>query len=222
MSISHAMILAAGRGERMRPLSDNIPKPLLPVKGKSIIEYPIEQLSNLGIQHIYINTGRLGSLFPEKLGDGSRWGTSIHYSHEGDTPLETAGGILKVLDQLRGSPFVVINGDIWCDYPYAKLPADPKGLAHLVLVNNPAHNPEGDFALDNEHIHLQGEKRLTFSGIAVYRSELFDDLETGPQPLAPLLRHAIAQGLVTGEHHQGQWSDIGTPERLRELEQRLP
>ncbi len=223
-----AMILAAGRGERMRPLTDRIPKPLLPVGGKTLIEFQLERLATAGIHDVVINHAWHGEQIEQALGDGGRYGLALRYSAEGDTPLETAGGILKALPMLRGGPFLVINADIWCDYPLAELPAEPEGLAELVMVPNPPHHPGGDFALagaddDPEQglLHLSGDPRHTYSGIGVYRPELFSECETAPLPLAPLLRHAASQGLLHGRLYHGDWMDIGTPERLRTLQQRL-
>jgi len=223
-----AMILAAGRGERMRPLTDHTPKPLLRVGGRALIEYQLTHLATAGITDVVINHAWHGEQIVQALGDGARYGLSIRYSAEGDTPLETAGGILKALPLLRGGPFLVINADICCDYPLAELPGEPEGLAELVMVPNPPHHPEGDFALQAEAgdkqvkglLHLNGEPRCTYSGIGVYRPELFSECETAPLPLAPLLRHAASQGLLHGRLYDGDWIDIGTPERLRELESR--
>ena len=225
-----AMILAAGRGERMRPLTDHTPKPLLRVGGRALIEYQLTHLATAGITDVVINHAWHGEQIVQALGDGARYGLSIRYSAEGDAPLETAGGILKALPLLRGGPFLVINADIWCDYPLAELPAEPAGLAELVMVANPAHHPEGDFALQAEAdgdpgrglLHLNGEPRYTYSGIGVYRPELFSECETAPLPLAPLLRHAASQGLLHGRLYRGCWMDIGTPERLREMERHGP
>ncbi|MCW9023242.1 MAG: nucleotidyltransferase family protein [Gammaproteobacteria bacterium] len=213
-----AMILAAGRGERMRPLTDHTPKPLLEVGGQALIEYHLQALSRAGINEVIINHAWLGEQIVTHLGDGKRYGVSIQYSHESPIALETAGGIIQVLPLLGKDPFVVINGDIWCDYPVAQLLKEPEGLAHLVLVDNPEHNPEGDFALDNSQVTENGPTKFTFSGIGLYRPELFAGLEAGARPLAPLLRQAMQQGRVTGEYYQGRWFDIGTPERLQELD----
>jgi MurNAc alpha-1-phosphate uridylyltransferase len=293
-----AMILAAGRGERMRPLTDHTPKPLLRAGGRRLIEYHIEALVVAGIREIVINHAHLGSQIEESLGDGARYGAQINYS--ADTPegdaLETGGGIFKALPLLGDAPFVVVNGDIWTDYPYAELfktplsqtvdtnhshPAIPalpamcmdvavsreseaRGsgcreqppaalmlpcmaaapapaalmlpcMAHLVLVDNPRHHPKGDFVLrvgdDSSkssgasmcHVYdpVPGESTLTFSGIGVYRPELFAGCTPGKFQLAPLLRKAMRQHAVTGVYYTGQWMDIGTPQRLQELDQRL-
>lgn len=215
-----AMILAAGRGERMRPLTDTTPKPLLRVGGRCLIEYHLENIRQAGISEVVINHAWLGEQIEHTLGDGSRYGLSIDYSREGEA-LETAGGIQKALPLLGTVPFVAINGDIWTDYSLSKLPAEPEGLAHLVMVNNPPQHPVGDFMLQDGKLMSAGEHCLTFSGIGLYRPELFAELKPGKTPLAPLLREAMARGLVSGEHHTGQWFDIGTPDRLKTLNDRL-
>jgi len=216
------MILAAGRGERMRPLTLTTPKPLLRVGGKALIEYHLEHLASQGFEDCVINTAWLGEQIPEALGDGSRYGLSIQYSPEGEPPLETAGGIAHALPLLGDEPFLVINGDIWCDYsPNPDLGIEDH-LAHLILVENPAHNPEGDFALVDGQVHSDGAIRYTFSGIGYYHPRLFRDLDpNSPAPLAPLLRAAMAAGKVSGALFKGQWLDIGTPERLTQLDQEL-
>jgi MurNAc alpha-1-phosphate uridylyltransferase len=212
-----AMILAAGRGERMRPLTDRTPKPLLPVAGKPLIEYHIDALKAAGFAQIVVNVSWLGQQIVDALGDGRRFGVTLHYSREEPAPLETAGGIRRALPLLGDGPFVVINGDVWTDYPLAELRA-PDGLAHLVLIDNPPHHVQGDFVLDGGRLIAADGPRLTFSGIGVYRPALFAGLADGVQPLAPLLRAAIAQGQVSGEHYRGRWVDVGTPARLEELE----
>lgn len=215
-----AMILAAGRGERMRPLTDKTPKPLLTVAGKALIEYHIEALAKAGITELVINCAWLGQKIIDKLGDGKQYGVNIVYSDEGQQALETAGGIIHALDLLGNDPFIVVNGDIWCDYDFSKLPKKPSGLAHLVMTNNPAHNPQGDFVLQSDgFLKADGDNRLTFSGIGVYKPALFAGLPEGKQPLAPLLRSAMQNNKITGEKHPGKWQDIGTPERLDELNQ---
>lgn len=225
-----AMILAAGRGERMRPLTDTTPKPLLKVGGKALIVWHIEKLVAAGITHIIINHAWLGQKIEQALGDGSPFGAHISYSPEA-LPLETAGGIAQALPFFQGQPFLVINGDIWCDWDVNlamaqanTLPASGL-LAWLLLADNPAHHPDGDFTLGADQRVLDRNptlNTLTFTGIGVYQPALFDDLKVGQAaPLAPLLRQAIAQGLVYGQKHPGLWTDVGTPTRLQQLNQAL-
>lgn len=217
-----AMILAAGRGERMRPLTDRTPKPLLQAGGRALIEYHIRALAGAGVDSLVVNLSYRGDQIRTALGDGSRYGVSISYSPEGEPPLETGGGIFHALALLGSEPFIVVNGDIWTRYPYASLPAQPDGLAHLVLVDNPEHHPQGDFHLRDGRVCSEGEgERLTFSGIGVYRPELFDGSAAGRFPLAPLLRRAMDADEVGGEHYRGPWLDIGTPQRLEELDRSL-
>lgn len=216
-----AMLLAAGRGERMRPLTDVVPKPLLEVAGKPLIVYHIEALRAAGVHDLVINLGHLGDCIPPRLGDGQRFGVHIRYSREPEQALETGGGILQALPLMGPDPFAVINGDIWTDYPFAQLPAAPAGLAHLVLVDNPPQHPSGDFAWRAGRVRADGLVKLTFSGISVLRPELFAECRPGRFPLAPLLQRAIAAGQVSGEHYRGAWQDIGTPERLAALDQAL-
>ncbi|MBP6808090.1 MAG: nucleotidyltransferase family protein [Chromatiaceae bacterium] len=212
-----AMILAAGRGERMRPLTDQVPKPLLEAGGKPLIVHHIERLVAAGFHELVINHGHLGDQLAAALGDGARWGAQIQYSPEAPA-LETGGGIFRALPYLGPGPFLVINGDIWTDMDFAGLRLESGQLAHLILVDNPPHHPLGDFALADGLVQAQGEPRLTFSGIGLYHPDLFRDCQPGPFPLAPLLRTAMTRSRVTGEHHAGIWLDIGTPERLRELD----
>jgi MurNAc alpha-1-phosphate uridylyltransferase len=213
-----AMILAAGRGERMRPLTDNTPKPLLLVGGKRLIEYHLEALAAADISDVIINHAHLGGQIEQVLGSGERYGVSIHYSPEGEA-LETGGGIFQALPLLGDGPFVVINGDIWCDYPLARLREQETHGAHLVLVPNPPQHPTGDFLLRDGMVFDQAEgERLTFSGIGLYHPSLFDGCVAGAFALAPLLRRAMASGLVSGERFDGHWFDIGTPERLQQLD----
>lgn len=216
-----AMILAAGLGKRMRPLTEQTPKPLLRVAGRALIDWHIEALRKAGFTELVINTAWLGEQIESALGDGADRGLHIQYSREG-TPLETAGGIRRALPLLGDAPFVVINGDIWTDYDYRRLPAEPSGLAHLVLVDNPPQHPDGDFILaDNGEVTDNGAGRLTFAGIGVYRPALFAGLADGEAKLAPLLREAMTEGRVSGEYHGGRWFDIGTPQRLDELDRML-
>ena len=218
-----AMILAAGRGERMRPLTDHTPKPLLPVAGQPLIVHHLKALRAAGIADLVINTGHLGERLPATLGDGRQWGVRIVYSPEPPDALETGGGIFRALPLLGAEPFLVVNGDVWTDYPLSQLPATPLGLAHLVLVDNPPHHPQGDFSLegDDGRVGEAGERRLTFGGLSVLRPELFAGCAPGRFPLGPLLRRAMADGAVTGERYPGAWRDIGTPQRLAELDREL-
>ncbi len=216
-----AMILAAGKGERMQPLTAHTPKPLLRVGGKMLIEYHLEALRRSDIEDVVINLSWLAEQFEPALGDGSRYGLRIRYSYEGPEPLETAGGIIAALPLLGSAPFLVVNGDIWTDYSFAGLPCQPHAMAYLVLVNNPPHHPQGDFALTDSQVSNANEQRLTFSGIAVYHPALFAGLSPGVRALAPVLRAAIGQGQVSGEHYAGDWRDIGTPQRLAVLDTEL-
>lgn len=216
-----AIILAAGRGERMRPLTDHTPKPLLRAGGKALIEHHLEALAAAGFRDVVINLAYRGDQIAEALGNGDAYGLRLGYSREGDTPLETGGGIHHALDLLGDEPFVVVNGDVWTDYPLARLRHGPDGLAHLVLVDNPPHHPGGDFALDGDRLRTEGDTCLTYSGIGIYRPELFAGCEPGVFALAPLLREAMAAGRVSGEHYRGAWMDIGTPDRLEALDARL-
>ncbi len=212
-----AMILAAGRGERMRPLTDDTPKPLLRIGGQTLIEHHVHALAQAGITELVINHAYHGEQLVRALGDGNAYGVSITWSPESDDALETGGGILNALPLLGDAPFLVVNADVWTDYPFKGLPDAPDGLAHLVMVDNPAHHPDGDFALSNGQLSQQGPHRLTFSGIGVYRPALFADCTPGAFPLAPLLRTAMDKDAVSGEHYTGRWFDIGTPERLAEV-----
>lgn len=215
-----AMILAAGRGERLRPLTDHTPKPLLSAGGRPLIEHLIVALVAGGITELIVNTAHLGAQVEAALGDGKRLGARISYSPEGEA-LETGGGIHRALPLLGEAPFLVVNGDIATDYPFGALRDLSVGLAHLVLVPNPPHHPAGDFALTEGRVHDGGDPRFTFGGIGVYRPELFRDCSPGRFPLAPLLRGAMAQGAVSGELHAGLWMDVGTVERLQAFDDYL-
>jgi MurNAc alpha-1-phosphate uridylyltransferase len=215
-----ALIFAAGRGERMRPLTDTTPKPLLDVGGKRLIEFHLERLAHAGVRDIVINTSHLAEQFPAALGDGSRWGLSIAYSYEGPEPLETGGGMLRALPLLGAEPFIAVNADIWTDFDFSTLLQNPPGLAHLVLVANPEHHPRGDFAL--EYGRVFDEPRLTFAGIGVYRPELLCGEVPGKFSIVPHLRAAMRDGKVSGEQYAGVWSDVGTPQRLAQLREKLP
>ncbi|SEL31721.1 N-acetylmuramate alpha-1-phosphate uridylyltransferase MurU [Nitrosovibrio tenuis] len=230
------MILAAGRGERMRPLTDTMPKPLLRAGGKALIEYHLQNLRRAGFYDVVINHAHLGHIIEAALGDGKRYGLKIRYSHE-PVALETAGGIAQALPLLGvgpnrqgGQPFFTVNADIYCEIEFSSLvpvlwdmQAHPDGeLAYLVLVDNPLHHPMGDFVLDSGKVSLSGKNNLTFSGIGVYLPSLFDDVVPGSTAkLAPLLRQAMTAERIAGEHYRGLWVDVGTPERLRQLDLRL-
>jgi MurNAc alpha-1-phosphate uridylyltransferase len=217
-----AMILAAGKGERMRPLTLHTPKPLIRAGGVPLIEYHIRALAEAGIRELVINHAWLGQQIEDYLGDGSQFGVSIAYSAEGE-PLETGGGIHKALPLLGDEPFLLVNGDIFTDYPFAQLQRPLAGLAHLVLVNNPAHHGKGDFCLESAQVSdAQADKpTLTYSGMAVLSPALFANCEPGAFKLVHLLREAMAIGKVSGEHYSGCWVDVGTHERLAEVEKLL-
>ncbi|HET6631159.1 MAG TPA: nucleotidyltransferase family protein [Rhodanobacteraceae bacterium] len=241
-----ALIFAAGRGERMRPLTEATPKPLLTVRGKPLLAWHLERLAAAGIDEVVINVSHLADQFPRILGDGERFGVRIHWSHEGDEPLETGGGMLQALPLLGEAPFLAVNGDIFTDFDFATLPATPAGLAHLVLVDNPPQHPRGDFVLHSD-ARVSGEaaggrpaaqdsaapaaaRSLTYAGIGLFRPEILRDWRTvigcaagaaADVPrfkLAPLLYAAAAQGELTGQHHSGCWIDVGTPKRLAQLQ----
>ncbi|WP_024696343.1 N-acetylmuramate alpha-1-phosphate uridylyltransferase MurU [Pseudomonas syringae] len=217
-----AMILAAGKGERMRPLTLHTPKPLVRAGGVPLIEYHLNALREAGFHNLVINHAWLGQQIEDYLGDGQRLGLDIRYSPEGE-PLETGGGIFRALPLLGDDPFVVVNGDIWTDYDFAALRTPLAGLAHLVLIDNPAHHPSGDFSLVDGQVRDDDSAgaRLTYSGIAILHPRLFAGCEAGAFKLAPLLRDAMRDGKVTGEHFKGRWVDVGTHERLAEVEQLL-
>jgi MurNAc alpha-1-phosphate uridylyltransferase len=221
-----AMILAAGRGVRMRPLTDSIPKCLLPVRGRPLITYLIEQLRRGGFGEIVINVSHLGTLVESALGDGAAFGVRIAYSREAE-PLETAGGIAAALPLLGSGAFAVANGDVYSDFEFARLRSvgcrlAPEQPAHLVLVGNPVHHPEGDYCLRHGMLALEGGSRLTFSGIGAYHPSLFGQIAPHARcQLAALLREPIARARVSGEEYAGMWQDVGTPQRLAELERHL-
>ncbi|MDP4789938.1 MAG: nucleotidyltransferase family protein [Haliea sp.] len=221
-----AMILAAGVGERMRPLTEHTPKPLLQAGGQPLITYHIEALASLGVNDLVINVAHLGQQIIDCCGDGRRWGVRIRYSQE-PAPLETAGGIHRALPLLGPSPFRVVNGDVWTNYPLLRLQQQaqlPEGAVHLVLVDNPPQHPLGDFQLTSagqvvpRPVHGAG---LTYAGIGVYTAGFFTGMAPGKQPLRPLLDAAIVDNRVSGEHFSGLWEDVGTPERLQALDVRL-
>ncbi|MWJ29254.1 nucleotidyltransferase family protein [Halomonas sediminis] len=216
-----AMILAAGLGKRMRPLTDHCPKPLLPVAGKPLIVHHLEHLARKGVNEVVINVSYRGEQIIQALGDGERYGVSIAWSYERE-PLETGGGIRHALPLLGDAPFLLVNGDIWCDYLPDPIALGDGKMAHLVLVNNPDHHPQGDFHLaHNGCVQLEGSPRLTFSGLSVIDPALIAGLPPGAFALAPLLKNAMQQQRVSGEHFQGSWVDVGTPERLARLETQL-
>ncbi len=215
------MILAAGRGERMRPLTDVMPKPLIPVQGRPLIEHHLLALREAGVREVVINLGWLGAALRTALGEGGQFGLSIEYSDEGWPALETGGGVFRALSLLGDAPFLLINGDIWCDYPIAHLVErglSANDLAHLVLVPNPAHNRRGDFGLAAGRVITVCAEPHTFSGLSILHPALFAGCTDDRFPLAPLLRDAAIHGQVGGELHNGFWSDIGTPERLRDVD----
>lgn len=224
------MILAAGHGTRMRPLTDHTPKPLLDVAGKPLIVWHLEKLKQAGFRDIVINIAWLGEQIPAALGDGTAFGVNIEYSDEqNEGALETAGGIVKALDLFDNQPFLVISGDIWCNYDLSASIALENNLAHLILVDNPPHHPKGDFALSEGQLSQQGDSKYTFSGIGYYQPDLFiplrDKIKKGKipkqQPIGALLRTTMDEGLVSGEYFTGDWRDIGTPERLRALDKMI-
>lgn len=235
-----AMILAAGRGERMRPLTDATPKPLLSVGGRSLIEWHLSNLARAGVQEVVVNLSWLGSKISAALGDGRQWGLTVHYSDEGDVPYETGGGIFRALPQLGPGPFWLVNGDVFADFDFSRAPAiEEDALAQLVMVPNPGHHPRGDFTVSEAcgesrtgsggcarsvgRVLEEGGtgRRLTYSGIGIYRPEFFAGCEGGRFPLLPWLRRAAQLGRLRAIEHAGLWCDVGTPERLAELDERL-
>ena len=217
-----AMVLAAGRGVRLKPHTDTTPKPLVEVRGKPLMVHHLERLRDAGFTQIYINTSWLADKLHAVLGDGSRYGVHIHFSYEGPEPLETGGGIFRLLPELGRDPFLLVNGDVFTDLPFETLKHRLKSdaLAHLVMVPNPAHHPRGDFHLSPAgHLRMAGEPKLTYSGIGVYKAALFKDCRAGKFPLLPLLKEAMRLEALTGEAYGGLWSDVGTPESLESLNQ---
>lgn len=217
-----AMILAAGRGERLRPLTDHTPKPLLQVGEYRLIEYHLYKLAQAGIHDVVINTAWLGEQIQQRIGKGEKYGLNIHYSDEGGQALETAGGIIKALP-LLGETFLIINGDIYTDYDFEKLTQlELDSEAHLVMVENPDHNSRGDFALKNGYLQNNGQPLYTYSGIGLYTQQFFAGHPEGVAALAPILREKIAQKKVSSELYQNAWTDVGTIERLQQLNDSLP
>ena len=218
-----AFILAAGRGERMRPLTDHTPKPLLVAGGKPLIVWHLERLAAAGFRDIVINHAHLGALIEQTLGDGSPWGLHIQYSPESPGALETAGGIATALPLLGDQPFLVVNGDVYCDMDFGHFSGATATGPHLVMVANPPHHAGGDFSLDGNRVtHASGEQTLTYAGIGVFSPSFFAEVKPGTvMKLRPLLDAAIAAGTLTGERFAGRWVDVGTPQRLAELDQEL-
>jgi MurNAc alpha-1-phosphate uridylyltransferase len=216
-----AMLLAAGRGERMRPITDSLPKPLVPVGGRPLIAWHLAALARAGIREVIINLSWLGEQVHAALGDGRAWGVSITYSDEGPVPLETGGGIFRAVPLLGPGPFLVVNADIWTDIDFAPLALEPQAHARLLLIPNPPHHPRGDFGLEGELVVNRDHDRYTYSGVGLYRPEFFHGCSAGRFPLLPLLNRAIAFGLVRGQVHRGEWCDVGTPARLAELDARV-
>ncbi|MGH8267309.1 MAG: N-acetylmuramate alpha-1-phosphate uridylyltransferase MurU [Steroidobacteraceae bacterium] len=216
-----AMLLAAGRGERMRPLTDSLPKPLVPIGGKPLIGYHLTALARAGIREVVVNLSWLGAQLRAALGDGHEYGVSITWSDEGPVPLETGGGIFRAVPLLGPAPFLVVNADIWTDIDFGALMLEEEAHAHLVLVPNPAHNPRGDFGLEGDRVVNRDTDRFTYSGVGVYAAEFFGGCTAGRFPLLPLLNRAISARRVRGQLHRGAWSDVGTAERLAALDARL-
>jgi MurNAc alpha-1-phosphate uridylyltransferase len=222
-----AIVLAAGRGERLRPITDTIPKPLVTVAGKPLIVYHLEALARAGVRDVVVNLSWLGDKLRAVLADGSRYGVRITYTDEGPVALETGGGIFNAIQHLGPGPFLVVNGDAFTDIDFSALSAkaladtEAGALARIVLVPNPTQHPRGDFGLEGDHVVERDSERFTYSGVGVYRPELFDGCAPGRFPLAPLLKRAVAARRLLGELHTGEWHDVGTPERLSELDKRV-
>jgi len=216
-----AMVLAAGRGERMRPITDTVPKPLVRVGGRPLIAWHLAALARAGVREVVINLSWLGEQLRTALGAGADFGLRITYSEEGPVPLETGGGIFRALPLLGPEPFLVLSGDIWTDIDLGGVQLEPEAHAHLVLIPNPPHHPRGDFGLEGNVVVQRDSERLTYANVGIYRPEFFAGCAAGRFPLLEPLNRAIAAHLVRGEVHRGAWSDVGTPERLAQLEARL-
>jgi len=216
-----AMLLAAGRGERLRPLTDTLPKPLMEVGGRALIVWHLAALARAGIREVVINLSWLGERLRAALGDGHNFGVSISWSEEGAIPLETGGGIFHALPLLGPEPFLVVNADIWTDIDFGRLRLPREAYAHLVLITNPSHHPRGDCGLEGQRVVNRESERFTYSGVGVYSPEFFAGCTAGRFPLLPLLNRAIAASRLTAEVHRGQWCDVGTAERLASLSARL-
>jgi N-acetyl-alpha-D-muramate 1-phosphate uridylyltransferase len=213
-----AMILAAGRGERMRPLTDSTPKPLLMAGSQRLIEYHLHNLAKAGFKGVVINVAWLGQQIIDTIGNGEKYNLNIVYSNEGDKALETGGGIVNALPLLGDGPFLVINGDVWTDYPFETLyEFSLQDKAHLVLVNNPEHHPQGDFSILNNRLTESDTKKFTYSGIGVYSADFFKDRSNSKFPLAPMIKQYISENKISGEVFSGKWMDIGTQQRLDAL-----
>jgi MurNAc alpha-1-phosphate uridylyltransferase len=216
-----AMLLAAGRGERMRPITDSTPKPLVPVGGRPLIAWHLAALARAGIREVVINLSWLGAQVRATLGDGRDYGLAITYSDEGPVPLETGGGIFRAVPLLGPGPFLVVNADIWTDIDFAAVALEEHAHARLLLIPNPPHHPRGDFGLEGDLVVTRDTDRYTYSGVGMYRPEFFGGCTPGRFPLLPLLNRAIAAGLVRGQVHRGEWCDVGTVERLASLDGRV-
>ena len=216
-----AMLLAAGRGERMRPITDSTPKPLVQVGGRPLIAWHLAALARAGIREVVINLSWLGAQVRATLGDGRDYGVLITYSDEGPVPLETGGGIFRAVPLLGPGPFLVVNADIWTDIDFAAVALEEQAHARLLLIPNPPHHPRGDFGLEGDLVVSRDTDRYTYSGVGVYRPEFFGGCTPGRFPLLPLLNRAIAAGLVRGQVHRGEWCDVGTVERLASLDARV-
>lgn len=217
-----AMLLAAGRGERLRPITDSLPKPLVRVRGRPLIAWHLAALARAGVCEVVINVSWLAEQLRAALGDGRDYGVTITWSDEGPVPLETGGGIFRVLSLLGPEPFLVVSSDIWTDIDFARVKLEPDAHAHLVLIPNPPHHPRGDFGLEGDVVVNRDSERLTYANVGVYRPEFFSGCTPGRFPLLAVLNRGIAARRVRGEVHRGEWSDVGTPERLAKLTAQLP